>query len=105
MPEYILLVLYLSMFLCLCALVCLYFSGCKEMTYKHDGKRDCIVYSKDIGVSVTYCTVHENWHLHFFIILHLETSHIVFTAYVGSNTNNVNSLVLYYSNVLNVRHS
>ncbi|XP_073668225.1 uncharacterized protein [Paramisgurnus dabryanus] len=36
MSEYFLLVLYLSMFLCLCALVCLYFSGCQEMTYKHD---------------------------------------------------------------------
>lgn len=40
MTEYFLLVLYLSMFLCLCALVCLYFSGCQEMTYKHDGKRN-----------------------------------------------------------------
>lgn len=38
MTEYILLVLYFSAFICLCALVCLYFSGCQEMTYKHDGK-------------------------------------------------------------------
>ena len=37
--EYILLVLYFSFFLCLCALVCLYFSGCQEMTYKHEGER------------------------------------------------------------------
>ena len=37
--EYILFVLYFSFFLCLCALVCLYFSGCQEMTYKHEGKR------------------------------------------------------------------
>ena len=36
--EYILFVLYFSFFLCLCALVCLYFSGCQEMTYKHEGK-------------------------------------------------------------------
>ncbi|XP_075786875.1 uncharacterized protein LOC142829681 [Pelodiscus sinensis] len=36
--EYILLVLYFSFFICLCALVCLYFSGCQEMTYKHEGK-------------------------------------------------------------------
>lgn len=35
--EYILFVLYFSFFLCLCALVCLYFSGCQEMTYKHEG--------------------------------------------------------------------
>ncbi|XP_078025493.1 uncharacterized protein LOC144463822 [Epinephelus lanceolatus] len=38
MTEYILLILYFSSFICLCALVCLYFSGCQEMTYKHDGK-------------------------------------------------------------------
>ncbi|XP_070407629.1 uncharacterized protein [Nothobranchius furzeri] len=38
MTEYLLLVLYFSAFICLCALVCLYFSGCQEMTYKHDGK-------------------------------------------------------------------
>lgn len=38
MTEYILLVLYFSAFICLCALVCLYFSGCQEMTYKHDGE-------------------------------------------------------------------
>lgn len=38
MTEYILLVLYFSAFICLCALVCLYFSGCQEMTYKHEGK-------------------------------------------------------------------
>ncbi|XP_078411593.1 uncharacterized protein LOC144688651 [Cetorhinus maximus] len=36
--EYLLLVLYFSCFICLCALVCLYFSGCQEMTYKHEGK-------------------------------------------------------------------
>ncbi|KAM9086799.1 uncharacterized protein AAG666_014800 [Megaptera novaeangliae] len=36
--EYILFVLYFSSFLCLCALVCLYFSGCQEMTYKHEGE-------------------------------------------------------------------
>lgn len=36
--EYILFVLYFSFFLCLCALVCLYFSGCQEMTYKHEGE-------------------------------------------------------------------
>ncbi|KAG8505825.1 Janus kinase and microtubule-interacting protein 1 [Galemys pyrenaicus] len=36
-PKYILFVLYFSFFLCLCALVCLYFSGCQEMTYKHEG--------------------------------------------------------------------
>jgi hypothetical protein len=36
--EYILFVLYFSFFLCLCALVCLYFSGCQEMTYRHEGK-------------------------------------------------------------------
>lgn len=41
MTEYILLILYFSSFICLCALVCLYFSGCQEMTYKHDGK-DCV---------------------------------------------------------------
>ena len=35
--EYILFVLYFSFFLCLCALVCLYFSGCQEMTYRHEG--------------------------------------------------------------------
>ncbi|KAJ8780314.1 hypothetical protein J1605_011578 [Eschrichtius robustus] len=34
--EYILFVLYVSFFLCLCALVCLYFSGCQEMTHKHE---------------------------------------------------------------------
>ncbi|KAK2505491.1 hypothetical protein MC885_007515 [Smutsia gigantea] len=34
--EYVLFVLYFSFFLCLCALVCLYFSGCQEMTYKHE---------------------------------------------------------------------
>lgn len=38
MTEYFLLILYFSAFICLCALVCLYFSGCQEMTYKHDGK-------------------------------------------------------------------
>lgn len=38
MTEYILLILYFSAFICLCTLVCLYFSGCQEMTYKHDGK-------------------------------------------------------------------
>ena len=38
MTEYLYLVLYLSSFVCLCALVCLYFSGCQEMTYKHDGE-------------------------------------------------------------------
>ncbi|XP_072574764.1 uncharacterized protein [Paramormyrops kingsleyae] len=38
MTEYLLLILYFSSFICLCALVCLYFSGCQEMTYKHDGK-------------------------------------------------------------------
>lgn len=37
--EYVLFVLYFSFFLCLCALVCLYFSGCQEMTYRHEGKR------------------------------------------------------------------
>ncbi|XP_072476294.1 uncharacterized protein [Notamacropus eugenii] len=37
--EYVLFVLYFSFFLCLCALVCLYFSGCQEMTYKHEGKK------------------------------------------------------------------
>ncbi|XP_070362366.1 uncharacterized protein [Equus asinus] len=36
--EYVLFVLYFSFFLCLCALVCLYFSGCQEMTYKHEGE-------------------------------------------------------------------
>lgn len=36
--EYVLFVLYFSFFLCLCALVCLYFSGCQEMTYRHEGK-------------------------------------------------------------------
>ncbi|XP_062991199.1 uncharacterized LOC128125818 homolog [Elgaria multicarinata webbii] len=35
--EYIFLVLYFSFFISLCALVCLYFSGCQEMTYKHEG--------------------------------------------------------------------
>ncbi|XP_054681224.1 uncharacterized LOC128125818 homolog [Grus americana] len=46
--EFIFLVLYFSFFICLCALVCLYFSGCQEMTYKHEGKKllisssDCI---------------------------------------------------------------
>ncbi|XP_077465756.1 uncharacterized protein LOC144082449 [Stigmatopora argus] len=38
MTEYFLLILYFSAFICLCALVCLYFSGCQEMTYKHDGE-------------------------------------------------------------------
>lgn len=38
MTEYLLLILYFSSFICLCTLVCLYFSGCQEMTYKHDGK-------------------------------------------------------------------
>ncbi|XP_075922499.1 uncharacterized protein LOC142924289 [Petromyzon marinus] len=28
--------LYFAFFLTLCTLVCLYFSGCQEMTYKHD---------------------------------------------------------------------
>ncbi|XP_066851739.1 uncharacterized homolog [Anser cygnoides] len=37
--EFIFLVLYFSFFICLCALVCLYFSGCQEMTYKHEGKK------------------------------------------------------------------
>lgn len=47
MPDIVLLVLYLSSFICLCALVCLYFSGCQEMTYKHDGKSaKCISVSK-----------------------------------------------------------
>lgn len=36
--EYVLFVLYFSFFLCLCALVCLYFSGCQEMTYRHEGR-------------------------------------------------------------------
>ncbi|XP_071982213.1 uncharacterized protein [Engystomops pustulosus] len=35
--EDFLLILYFSFFICLCALVCLYFSGCQELTYKHDG--------------------------------------------------------------------
>lgn len=39
--EYLLFVLYFSFFLCLCALVCLYFSGCQEMTYRHEGRRRC----------------------------------------------------------------
>ncbi|XP_061848935.1 uncharacterized LOC128125818 homolog [Colius striatus] len=34
--EFIFLVLYFSFFICLCTLVCLYFSGCQEMTYKHE---------------------------------------------------------------------
>lgn len=38
MSEYVLLILYFSAFICLCAMVCLYFSGCQEMTYKHDGE-------------------------------------------------------------------
>ncbi|EPY77936.1 hypothetical protein CB1_001159021 [Camelus ferus] len=38
--EYILFVLYFSFFLCLCTLVCLYFSGCQEMTYKHEAITD-----------------------------------------------------------------
>ncbi|XP_072857080.2 uncharacterized protein LOC140707465 [Pogona vitticeps] len=37
--EYIFLALCFSFFICLCALVCLYFSGCQEMTYKHEGKQ------------------------------------------------------------------
>lgn len=37
--EYVLFVLYFSFFLCLCALVCLYFSGCQELTYRHEGRR------------------------------------------------------------------
>ncbi|XP_063086270.1 uncharacterized LOC128125818 homolog [Cavia porcellus] len=37
--AYVLFVLYFSFFLCLCALVCLYFSGCQEMTYRHEGRR------------------------------------------------------------------
>lgn len=37
--EYLLFVLYFSFFLCLCTLVCLYFSGCQEMTYRHEGER------------------------------------------------------------------
>ena len=37
--EYLLFVLYFSFFLCLCTLVCLYFSGCQELTYRHEGKR------------------------------------------------------------------
>jgi len=40
--EYVLFVLYFSFFLCLCTLVCLYFSGCQEMTYKHEGKRPAL---------------------------------------------------------------
>ncbi|XP_071664670.1 uncharacterized protein [Patagioenas fasciata] len=46
--EFIFLVLYFCFFICLCVLVCLYFSGCQEMTYKHEGKKllisssDCI---------------------------------------------------------------
>lgn len=36
--EYLLFVLYFSFFLCLCTLVCLYFSGCQEMTYRHEGE-------------------------------------------------------------------
>lgn len=44
MTEYLLLILYFSAFICLCALVCLYFSGCQEMTYKHDGKVLCGVW-------------------------------------------------------------
>ncbi|XP_077135308.1 uncharacterized protein LOC143790915 [Ranitomeya variabilis] len=36
--EDFLLILYFSFFICLCALVCLYFSGCQELTYKHEGK-------------------------------------------------------------------
>jgi len=38
MQEFVLLTIYFASFICLCALVCLYFSGCQEMTYKHDGK-------------------------------------------------------------------
>ncbi|KAM3936561.1 uncharacterized protein RB166_007464 [Leptodactylus fuscus] len=34
--EDFLLILYFSFFICLCALVCLYFSGCQELTYKHE---------------------------------------------------------------------
>lgn len=40
--EYVLFVLYFSFFLCLCALVCLYFSGCQEMTYRHEGRRPAV---------------------------------------------------------------
>ncbi|XP_073468401.1 uncharacterized protein [Aquarana catesbeiana] len=36
--EDFLLILYFSFFICLCALVCLYFSGCQELTYRHEGK-------------------------------------------------------------------
>ncbi|XP_072643464.1 uncharacterized protein [Canis lupus baileyi] len=54
--EYILFVLYFSFFLCLCALVCLYFSGCQEMTYKHEGKRLAL----GVGGPEKGCTV-PNW--------------------------------------------
>ncbi|XP_071313450.1 uncharacterized protein [Trachinotus anak] len=46
MTEYILFILYFSSFICLCALVCLYFSGCQEMTYKHDGKEKFLARKK-----------------------------------------------------------
>ncbi|XP_077157660.1 uncharacterized protein LOC143819657 [Paroedura picta] len=41
--EYVILILYFSFFVCLCALVCLYFSGCQEMTYKHEGKSSSLL--------------------------------------------------------------
>lgn len=43
MYEYFQLILYFSFFIGLCAMVCLYFSGCQEMTYKHDGKDFIVV--------------------------------------------------------------
>lgn len=46
--EYVLLVLYFSFFLCLCTLVCLYFSGCQEMTYRHEGERLALGHSSRV---------------------------------------------------------
>ncbi|XP_069387525.1 uncharacterized protein [Paralichthys olivaceus] len=54
MTEYLLLILYFSSFICLCALVCLYFSGCQEMTYKHDGEDSLgfVTNKKDLNTNV-----------------------------------------------------
>lgn len=73
MTEYILLVLYFSSFICLCTLVCLYFSGCQEMTYKHDGEDSLGFENVNRKTEVTE-EESETWWVHISFALLLKMS-------------------------------
>lgn len=99
MTEYILLILYFSSFICLCALVCLYFSGCQEMTYKHDGK-DSVGLEKLIGRKKQRKT--ENWFdLVLFSILWLITkcNFMILTLLIQNVVGYVENKAFLYHNI------